>query len=82
MTINSPPRMTARLNPSKLLLSKWTAVTPRNGEKHFIVTELIEPEPPAHAIEFIELEAVYTRRSTALPWRALLDGSQWLQGWR
>lgn len=82
MTINSPHRTTVRLNPAKLLLSKWTAVTPRNREKHFIVTQLIEPEPPALEIEFIELEAVYTRRSTALPWRALLDSSQWLQGWR
>jgi len=67
MTINSRPKMAVRLNPAKLLLSKWTAVTPRNREKHFMVTQLIEPEPPSLAIEFIELEAVYTRRSTALP---------------
>ena len=34
-----------RLNPKKLLLSKWTAVTPHDKEKHFIVTGVIEPEP-------------------------------------
>ena len=27
------------LNPKKLLNSKWTAVKPRNKEKHFLVTE-------------------------------------------
>jgi tryptophan-rich hypothetical protein len=70
-----------RLNPAKLLLSKWTSVAPRNKEKHFMVTRVIEPDPPALAIEFVELEAVYSRRSVTLPWRHLTDGSQWLQGW-
>ena len=35
-----------RLSPRKLLLSKWTAVTPRNKEKHFFVIRVTEPEPP------------------------------------
>lgn len=29
-----------RLNPRKLLLSKWTAAHPQRREKHFLVTEL------------------------------------------
>jgi len=29
-----------RLNPRKLLLSKWTAALPQNREKHFLVSEL------------------------------------------
>ncbi|HSX70275.1 MAG TPA: TIGR02450 family Trp-rich protein, partial [Pseudomonas sp.] len=29
-----------RLNPRKLLLSKWTARAPQNRERHFLVTEL------------------------------------------
>jgi tryptophan-rich hypothetical protein len=73
---------TARLNPKKLLLSKWTAVTPHNQEKHFIVTGVIEPEPPATRIERIELEPVYSRRVFSLPWRDLTDHKQWVQGWR
>ncbi|MDP2180032.1 TIGR02450 family Trp-rich protein [Methylicorpusculum sp.] len=73
---------TSRINPRKLLLSKWTAASPRNKEKHFIVTQLIEPEPPEIKIELIELEAVYSRRSVILPWRELTDASQWLQGWK
>ena len=71
-----------RLNPNKLLLSKWTAVAPSKKEKHFIVTRVIEPEPPAMQIEFVELEAVYSQRSFTLRWRELTDVSCWLQGWQ
>jgi tryptophan-rich hypothetical protein len=71
-----------RLNPKKLLLSKWTAVTPHDKEKHFIVTGVIEPEPPATRIERIELEAVYSRRVFSLSWLDLTDRKRWLQGWQ
>ncbi|HRF11716.1 MAG: TIGR02450 family Trp-rich protein [Candidatus Accumulibacter phosphatis] len=71
-----------RLNPKKLLLSKWTAVTPHDQEKHFIVTRVIQPEPPATRIESIELEAVYSRRVFSLFWHKLTDRQQWLQGWQ
>jgi tryptophan-rich hypothetical protein len=80
----TPARATAQtaLQPAKLLHSKWTAVTPLNREKHFIVTALIEPEPPGAGVERVTLEAVLTRRSFDLPWREFKDGSRWLQGWR
>lgn len=71
-----------RLNPAKLLLSKWTAAVPRNREKHFIVIKLIAPDPPAEQVELVELEAVHSKRSLTLPWRALKDDSVWLQGWK
>lgn len=71
-----------RLNPRKLLRSKWTAVQPRDKEKHFLVTRLIEPEAPGTEIDYVELEAVYTGRSRTLRWRELLDGAAWRQGWR
>lgn len=67
MTIPLPPR----LNPMKLLLSKWTAVAPANKEERVVVTNVVEPEPPSWPIEFIELEAVHSRRSTVMPWREL-----------
>lgn len=73
---------THHLNPKKLLLSKWTAATPHNKEKHFIVTNLIQPELPAIQVEHVELEAVYSRRAFTLAWRELTDESQWLQGWQ
>ncbi|NMM28130.1 MAG: TIGR02450 family Trp-rich protein [Glaciimonas sp.] len=73
---------TLQLNPNKLLRSKWTATIPGNKEKHFIVTKVIAPALPATQIETIELEAIYSGRSFTLPWRALTDSRQWLQGWQ
>lgn len=77
-----PLQTSRRLNPKKLLLSKWTAVVPRDKEKHFIVTQVITPEQLDLPIEWVELEAVYSRRSFSLPWRELTDTSAWLQGWQ
>lgn len=73
---------TRHINPKKLKLSKWTAVEPRNKEKHFIVTNIIEPEQPDLPIEWIELEAVYSHRILTLPWRELANTQNWLQGWQ
>ncbi len=69
------------LSPKKLLLSKWTAVQPRNREKHFVVVRVIEPEPPAVRIEQVELEAVHSGRVLQLHWRDLTDPRAWRQGW-
>jgi tryptophan-rich hypothetical protein len=69
------------LSPKKLLLTKWTAVKPRNREKHFVVTRVIEPEPPSMRVEQIELEAVHSRQVYLLHWRELTDASLWRQGW-
>ncbi|MGG2399338.1 TIGR02450 family Trp-rich protein [Pseudomonas sp. SH1-B] len=71
---------TRRLNPRKLLLSKWTAAQPRNRERHFLVTELLRDEEDN--ILGVELQAVLTRRSQQLDWRQLQDTERWLQGWR
>lgn len=70
-----------RLSPKKLLLTKWTAVAPRNKEKHFVVIRVIEPEPPAVRIDQVELEAVHSRRVLLLHWRELTDAGQWRRGW-
>ena len=68
------------LNPKKLLLSKWTAVSPQNKEKHFLVTKLVPAGVTAALIETVELEAVHSRRSVLMPWRELNDQTQWLHG--
>lgn len=70
-----------RLSPQKLKLSKWTAVTPANKEKHFMVVELVEPAQEGGAMEEIVLEAVHSRRRQTMPWRELADGANWRQGW-
>lgn len=69
-----------RLNPRKLLLSKWTAAQPQDRERHFLVTELIRDEQDN--ILGVELQAVLTQRSQQLDWRQLQDSERWLQGWR
>jgi tryptophan-rich hypothetical protein len=73
------------LSPKKLLHTKWTAVAPQRNEKHFVVTRVVEPEPRADAgtpaIEFIELQAVHSKRVRVLQWRALTDASVWKRGW-
>ncbi len=69
------------IQPKKLLLSKWTAVTPVRREKHFIVTRLIAPEVPDAALEWVEIEAVHSRKSRRIAWRDLRDATVWRQGW-
>lgn len=69
------------LSPGKLLLTKWTAVVPRDREKHFMVVRVVDPDPPGSAVEHVEIEAVLTRRTTVLPWRELTDATRWRQGW-
>lgn len=71
-----------RLNPAKLRLSKWTAVSPSRREKHWLVVAVHEPVPPAIRPELVDLEAVHSRRVVTLAWRELTDRSRWLQGWR
>jgi tryptophan-rich hypothetical protein len=70
------------LHPKKLLLTKWTAVTPIGRNKHFLVSKVIQPDPPAVAIEWIEIEAVLSKTVTRIAWRELKDQTRWLQGWR
>ncbi|MCD7036914.1 TIGR02450 family Trp-rich protein [Pseudomonas sp. MAFF 311096] len=69
-----------RINPAKLLLSKWTAVRPRNKEKHFLVTELFRDDEGT--VLEIELQAVMTLRSERLPWQTLQDVDAWKIGWK
>ncbi|MBN6776871.1 TIGR02450 family Trp-rich protein [Pseudomonas granadensis] len=69
-----------RLNPSKLLLSKWTAAQPQHREKHFLVTELFRDEEGT--VLEIELQAVLTKRSERMEWRVLKNAEQWILGWK
>ncbi len=85
--LRNPPR--TRLGPKKLLQSKWTAVHPREREKHFVVVRLVDPDhAPVDAPGSVGtadlrvlLQAVYSKRTWTLPWRELTDPAQWRQGW-
>ena len=69
------------LSPKKLLLSKWTAVRPVRKDKHFVVTQVIAPEVEGAAIEWVEIEAVFSRSSQKIGWRELQNADVWAQGW-
>lgn len=69
-----------KINPKKLLHSKWTAVKPINKEKHFMVTEL-EFDEEGVVIHCL-IEAIMSKRSEAIDWASLKDQSQWQQGWK
>jgi tryptophan-rich hypothetical protein len=69
------------LHPKKLLYTKWTAVSPVAKQKHFLVTKVIFPDPPEEKIDWVEIEAVYTKRTKTIKWRELRDGAIWRQGW-
>ncbi|AZE71033.1 hypothetical protein C4K00_0783 [Pseudomonas synxantha] len=69
-----------RVNPAKLLLSKWTAAQPRHKEKHFLVTEVFRDEEGT--VLEIELQAILTRRAERLPWQTLKDPDAWHMGWK
>ena len=70
------------LHPKKLLLTKWTAVQPVAKSKHFLVVKVIPPEPPEVKIEWIELEAVFSKSVTRIRWRQLQDETLWRRGWQ
>ena len=64
------------VSPKKLLHTQWTAVEPRNQEKHFIVTKVIEPEPPGSPVVSVEIEAVHSKRAQIVAWRELTDAAR------
>jgi tryptophan-rich hypothetical protein len=72
------------IQPKKLLLTKWTAVQPIAKNKHFLVSKIVKPESSDSAdvaIEWIELEAVFSKSITRMRWQDLRDSAMWKQGW-
>jgi tryptophan-rich hypothetical protein len=69
------------LNPKKLLLSKWTAVTPVAKQKHFLVSRVVQPALPDDPIELVEIESVFSKATHVIAWRELQNEGVWRQGW-
>ena len=69
-----------RINPEKLLNSKWTSKLPLNREKHFIVTALFRNEECR--VTGCELQAVINEKSYRINWTELENHQQWLFGWQ
>lgn len=69
-----------RINPEKLLLSKWTAVKPLQRRKHFIVTELVRDAE--EVVVACLIEAVIDKYVVELDWQQLRDQEHWKMGWK
>ena len=69
-----------KINPKKLLNSKWTAVAPVKKEKHFIVKVLKFDEEGE--VTVCKIEAVMYRRPVSIQWQDLRDDSRWIHGWK
>ena len=69
-----------RINPEKLLHSKWTALQVKQKERHFIVSRLqrADDEP----ILSCELEAIINNNVYEIDWQQLKDSSLWIMGWK
>ena len=69
-----------RINPNKLLNSKWTAVQPVNRQRHFIVTKVLKFDNGS--VTACVIEALLTREVTKIDWQQLKDSSHWVMGWK
>ena len=69
-----------KISPKKLLNTKWTAVSPLNKEKHFIITE-VEYDEDAAVVSCL-IEAIVSKRTQQIHWSDLKDTQQWVQGWK
>jgi tryptophan-rich hypothetical protein len=69
-----------RINPKKLLNSKWTAINPVSKEKHFLVLE-VEFDDNQTLVRCV-IQAVMSKRDIEIDWRDLKDQEQWKQGWK
>lgn len=63
-----------------MLLSKWTAIEPKNKERHFIITELIKDDE--ENIIACQLQAVINKNHYEMDWNELKDSKTWLMGWK
>ena len=69
-----------QINPAKLLNRKWTARSPENKEKHFLVTN-VEFSEDGKLVSCL-IEAVLTKLEMAIDWQELKDSNRWAIGWQ
>lgn len=69
-----------RINPAKLLNSKWTALKPVNREKHFLISEVEFDE--SGVVIACKLEAILSKKEYPIDWKELKIADKWIQGWK
>jgi tryptophan-rich hypothetical protein len=68
-----------KINPRKLLHSKWTAQKPQAKEKHFMITDVEFDEEGI--VTSCLIEAVMTKGSMPIEWQDLKNIDIWQHGW-
>jgi len=63
----------------KLLNSKWTAIEPKNKEKHFVVIKTNEVDQVA---ESVLIEAIFTKNEYEISIQELKNPQIWQKGWK
>lgn len=63
-----------------LLHSKWTKITVKNKEKHFIITKVSVDEN--QVITECLIEAVINHNEYSINWRDLKNSEIWKVGWQ
>ena len=69
------------VNRKKLPMSKWTAVSPIDREKHFLVVDWVRDDDGTPTDRLV-IEAVLTQRLREIHWWELEDSRSWRVGWR
>lgn len=69
-----------RINPAKLKDSKWTDLSPKNKEKHFIISQVVLDDQGK--VVHCELEAIMTGNVYQIDWRSLKEDKRWSMGWK
>jgi len=69
-----------KINPKKLLNSKWTSVMPINKEKHFVIAG-IKFDDDGSVVSCC-IEAVLSKCAISINWHDLKDDSHWMHGWK
>jgi tryptophan-rich hypothetical protein len=69
-----------QINPKKLLHSKWTSMSPKQKELHFIVTKLSLSED--NVVLECEIEAVINHKRYSIDWHELKQSEKWKIGWK
>jgi tryptophan-rich hypothetical protein len=69
-----------RVNPKVLLHSKWTKMSIKNREKHFVITQ-VEFDEQKNVIECL-ITAVINNNEYLINWRDLKEPTLWRFGWQ
>ncbi|MBU6468250.1 MAG: TIGR02450 family Trp-rich protein [Betaproteobacteria bacterium] len=70
------------VNSKKLLLSKWTSLTPQNKEKHHMVVKVTYDDNNPQLLQSVTMEAVYNQRQWTMDWQELKNSNLWRPGWK